>query len=143
MWLNAIDSAWPNLALNEALRAGRSHVKYHLLFAVSALIAAINKQGALVPDPGHTMTALASANEILPLAANCVDRALQNAVNQSQMAGKIFSPQNWLKSVSSVQDQTLVAGTVASMLPGFPNYQALQQAVCVPSNAFSPRWSAE
>jgi hypothetical protein len=143
-WLNAIDAAWPNLALNDALRAGRTNVKYHLLFSVSALISVINKQTILVPDPGHTMkTAETTANEILPLAANCVEQALQSAINQAQVAGKVFSPQNWLKSTASVQGQMLVASTIAGMLAGFPNGKALQQAVSVPVNAFSPRWSAE
>jgi hypothetical protein len=88
-------------------------------------------------------TAETTANEILPLAANCVEQALQSAINQAQVAGKVFSPQNWLKSTASVQGQMLVASTIAGMLAGFPNGKALQQAVSVPVNAFSPRWSAE
>ena len=37
----------------------------------------------------------------------------------------MFSPQNWLKNNASVQGETLVAGTIAGMLPGFPNGKAL------------------
>jgi hypothetical protein len=143
MWLNAIDAAWPNLTLNNALRAGKSHVKYHLLFAVSALISVTNKQAGLVPEPGSTMKAVENANEILPLVANCVEQALQSALNQAQVGGKVFSPQNWLKSNASVQGQMLVAGTIASMLPSFPNGKALQDLMNVPISALSPRWSAE
>src|SRR6266850_455435 len=40
-WLNAIDEAWPNLALNNILKAGRAYVKFHLLFSVSSIIAAV------------------------------------------------------------------------------------------------------
>src|SRR5205823_5587717 len=29
-WLTAIEAAWSNLALNDALKAGRTYVKYHL-----------------------------------------------------------------------------------------------------------------
>ena len=43
-WLNAIDEAWPNLALNDVLKAGKAYVKFHMLFSVSSIIAAINKQ---------------------------------------------------------------------------------------------------
>lgn len=143
MWLNAIDAAWPNLTLNDALRAGKSHVRYHLLFSVSAMISAINKQPTLVPDPAHTMKAVQSANEVLPLAANCVEQALQSAVNQAQVSGKVFSPQNWLKSTASVQGQMLVASTIAGMITSFPNGAALQALVSVPSNLLGPRWSAE
>ena len=81
--------------------------------------------------------------DILPLAANCIENALQSALNQAQVSGKVFSPQNWLKSTGSVQGETLVAGTIAGMLPGFPNGKALLDLVKVPSNYFTPRWSAE
>jgi len=30
-WINIIDRAWPNLQLNEALKAGKSYVQFHLL----------------------------------------------------------------------------------------------------------------
>ena len=143
MWLKAIETAWPNLALNDVLRAGKSNVRFHLLFAVSALIAAVNKQGALVPDPAHTMKALEKANDILTLAATCVENALQSAVSQAQVGGKVFSPQNWLKSTASVQGQTLVAGTIAGMLSNFPNGPALKEVVDVKPTYFSDRWSAE
>lgn len=142
-WLNAIDEAWPNLALNDVLKAGRSYVKFHLLFAVSAIIATANKQPTMVPEPGYTMSAAQSPNDILPLAANCVENALQSALNQAQVSGKVFSPQNWLKSTGSVQGETLVAGTIAGMLPSFPNGKALLELVKVPPNHFTPRWSAE
>ena len=89
------------------------------------------------------MKAVESANEILPLAANCVEQALQSALNQAQVGGKVFSPQNWLKSTASVQGQMLVAGTIASMLPSFPNGKTLQDLMSVPATALNPRWSAE
>ena len=142
-WLNAIEAAWPNLTMDDALRAGKTNVKYHLLFAVSALISVINKQNTHVVEPSYTLQAISAANEILPLAANCVEQALQSAINQAQVAGKVFSPQNWLKNTASVQGQMLVASTIAGMLGGFPNGKSLQNAVKVPANAFSPRWSAE
>lgn len=142
-WLNAIEAAWPNLTMDDALRAGKTNVKYHLLFAVSALIAVINKQNTHIVEPSYTLQAITAANEILPLAANCVEQALQSAINQAQVAGKVFSPQNWLKNNASVQGQMLVASTIAGMLAGFPNGKTLQKAVQVPANAFSPRWSAE
>lgn len=142
-WLNAIDDAWANLALNDVLKAGRSYVKFHILFSVSALIAAVNRQPTLVVEPSATSRALNQAGDILPLAANCVENALQAALNQAQMAGKVFSPQNWLKSYSSVQGETLVAGTVAGMLSGFPNGKALLDLLTVPATFLSTRWSAE
>ncbi|HEX4055073.1 MAG TPA: AIPR family protein [Tepidisphaeraceae bacterium] len=142
-WLNAIDEAWPNLALNEVLKAGRSFVKFHMLFSVSSIIASVNKQPTLVVEPSATLNAAQSPGDILPLAANCLENALQNALNQAQISGKVFSPQNWLKNNASVQGETLVAGTVAGMLPGFPNGKALLDLMRVPATAMSTRWSAE
>jgi hypothetical protein len=142
-WLNAIDDAWPNLALNDVLKAGRAYVKFHILFAISAIIATTNKQPMMVPEPSFTINAAQHPTDILPLAANCIENALQSALNQAQVSGKVFSPQNWLKSTASVQGETLVAGTIAGMLPSFPNGKTLLELVKVPTNYFGPRWSAE
>lgn len=142
-WLRAIDDAWPNLALNDVLKAGRAYVKFHLLFAVSSIIAAVNKQPTMVVDPAATLRAAQTPSDILPLAANCLENALQAALNQAQISGKVFSPQNWLKTNASVQGETLVAGTVAGMLPSFPNGKALLELMKVPAAAISTRWSAD
>ncbi len=142
-WLNAIDEAWPNLTLDDALKASKANVRFHLLFATSAIIAAVNKQPTQVADPSATMKAAQSPGDILPLAANCLQNAFQSAVNQAQIGGKVFSPQNWLKTGVSVQGETLVAGTIAGMLPGFPNGRALLDMMRVPPQALSARWSAE
>ena len=143
-WLNAIEGAWPNLALNDVLKAGRAYVKYHLLFSVSVIFAGVNKQPNAVIEPHYTMQAATlRAGEILPLAANCLENALQAALNTAQIAGKVFSPQNWLKSIQCVQGEMLVAGTVAGMLPGMPNSATLLEAMKAPLDAFHPRWSAD
>jgi len=142
-WLDAIDDAWPNLALNDVLKAGRAYVKFHLLFSVSSIIAAINKQPTLVPEPSATLKAAQNSGDLLPLAANCLENAMQAAINQAQISGKVFSPQNWLKTNASVQGETLVAGTVAGMLPGFPNWKVISDLVKVSASVMSNRWSAE
>jgi hypothetical protein len=142
-WLNAIDEAWPNLAMNEALKAGRAYVKFHVLYSVAALIATANKQPSAVVQPGFTLKAAVNPSEVLPLAANCVDKALESALIAAQSGGKVFSPQNWLKSNASVQGENLVAGTIAGMLPSFPNGKAMLEMLKAPPQAFGARWSAE
>jgi hypothetical protein len=142
-WLNAIEEAWPNLALNDVLKAGRTYVKFHILFSISSIFSAVNKQPTQVVEPSATIKAAQSSGDILPLAANCLENALQNGINQAQIGGKIFSPQNWLKNNASVQGQTLVAGTVAGMLPGFPNGGKLLDLMRVPAGDLSSRWVAE
>ena len=142
-WLTAIDNAWDNLTLNDSLKASRSYVRFHILFAVSSIIACINKQAQLVVAPSRTLKAAENPSNLLPLAANCVENAMQSALNDTQVSGKLFNPQNWLKSKASVQGEMLVAGTVASMLVGFPNGPQITEQVKAPVDAFSPRWSAE
>lgn len=142
-WLTAIEDAWPNLNLNNELKAGKMHVKYHVLFAVSALINAINKQPTLVVDPKATVHALKSTGEILPLAATCIENAMQSARLQDESANKVFSPQNWLKANRSWQGETLVAGTQAGMLGSFSGGAALIDRAHVEPTAFTARWSAD
>jgi hypothetical protein len=142
-WMNAIEAAWPNLNLNNELKAGKMHVKYHVLFAVSALINAINKQPTLVVEPKATVKALDATAEILPLAATCIENAMQSARMQDESANKVFSPQNWLKANRSWQGETLVAGTQAGMLGSFAGGGALMERAKASTSSFIARWSAD
>lgn len=119
-------------------------MKFHLLFSISALYANVNKQPQMVVEPRFTVKAATeSSAQILPLAANCLETAFQNGLNQAQVSGKVFAPQNWLKSNASVQGQQLVSGTIAGMLPSLPIGKALLQVLSVPAQGFSSRWSAD
>ena len=142
-WMNAIEAAWSSLNLNNELKAGKMHVKYHVLFAVSALINAINRQPTHVVDPKATVKALEATAEILPLAATCIENAMQSARLQDESANKVFSPQNWLKASRSWQGETLVAGTQAGMLGSFTGGGALIERATAPTSAFIARWSAD
>jgi hypothetical protein len=142
-WMNAIEEAWPNLSMDDVLKAGKAYVRWHILFAVSAIYGAINKQPQMVVEPSATLKGAGSPGEILPLAATCLNNALQSAANTAQMASKLFSPQNWLKSLVSVQGEMLVGGTLSGMLPSLPNSARLLELLKVPADAFKPRWSAD
>lgn len=141
-WMNAIDKAWPNLPLNDALKAGRSYARYHVLYAVSALIAHASNQADKVPHPSATLTIAQYATEIIPSAVNCLNQAMKTAHTQAQMDNKVFSPQNWCKSLASVQGQTLVASTIVDMLPSI-GAQGTLGKLKVPPQHFGLRWVAE
>jgi len=95
-WMNAIDRAWPNLTLNDALKAGKSYVRFHLLYAVSALIAQASGHDDKVAHPAATLPiAQQHATEIISLGVNCLNEALKGAMLSAQVADKVFSPQNW------------------------------------------------
>ena len=51
--------------------------------------------------------------------------------------------ENWLKTVSAVQGEMLVAGTIAGMLNSLPNGKSLLELMTTPASLFSQRWSAE
>jgi hypothetical protein len=145
-WMNAIDGAWSNLQLNAALKAGKSYVQFHLLYAVSTLIAHASGQSDKVPFPKATLDlAQRHAAEVLPLAVNCLNKAMDQAVTQAQLTpSRVFSPQNWCKTVGCVQGTTLVASTIVSMMPGLGAGAAeLASKLTVKSDAFGLRWSAE
>lgn len=131
------------------LAAERYHVKYADIVELAPFLfcwaaeASLQRRRDQLRQASATMDAAQSPGDILPLAANCLENALQNAINQSQIGGKIFSPQNWLKNNASVQGETLVAGTIAGMLPGFPNGTQLLNLMRVPAGDLSTRWQAE
>ena len=81
--------------------------------------------------------------DVLPLAATCLENAMHAALNNAQVSGRVFSPQNWLKSPANVQGEQLVSGTIAGMRPSFPNGKALEELLRVPANALTARWTAD
>jgi hypothetical protein len=103
----------------------------------------VAKQQQNVVRPGATAKALESSSEVLALAATCVENAMQSAYVQAQAAGKVFSPQNWLKNNASWQGENLVASTLAGTLKALPMGPVLLEKLQVPSAQFEPRWSAE
>ena len=94
-------------------------------------------------EPKATVKALEATAEILPLAATCIENAMQSARMQDESANKVFSPQNWLKANRSWQGETLVAGTQAGMLGSFAGGGALMERAKAPTTAFVARWSAD
>lgn len=145
LWLNAIDKHWSQLDINEAVKAVKGTARFHLLFVVSQLFAHASNQSDKVPLPAATMPALTHAGMILAQAKQCVNQALQQAVSQSAAAGRVFSPQNWLKSKSAVNDEQLVAGTIVNVLRGINSSELapVVNSLSIPASKFSFRWQAE
>ena len=91
------------------------------------------------------MPALSHAGMILAQAKQCINQALQQAIIQSDAAGKVFSPQNWLKSKGAVNDEQLVAGTIVNVLKGLssPDLAPVIASLTIQPDKFSFRWQAE
>jgi AIPR protein len=145
LWLNAIDQHWPQLDINEAVKAVKGAARFHMLFVVSQLFAYASNQSDKVPLPAATIPALTHAGMILSQAKQCINQALQQAITQSVAMGKVFSPQNWLKSKSAVNDEQLVAGTIVNVLKAIssPELGPVISSLTVPADKFSFRWQAE
>jgi hypothetical protein len=145
LWLGEIDKHWPQLDINEAIKAVKGAARFHMLFVVSQLVAHASNHSDKVPLPAATMGALKYAGMVLAQAKQCLNQALQQAVTQSASAGKVFSPQNWLKGKSAVNDEQLVAGTIVSVLKGMatPELTPFIASLTIPPDKFSFRWSAE
>jgi hypothetical protein len=136
---------WGQLDINEAVKAVKGAARFHLLFVVSQLFAHASNQSDKVPLPAATMPALTHAGMILAQAKQCINQALQQAISQSAAAGKVFSPQNWLKSKGAVNDEQLVAGTIVNVLRGInsPELTPVIMSLTIPADKFSFRWQAD
>jgi hypothetical protein len=146
LWLNEIDKSWGTLALDEAIKAVRGATRFHLLFVVSQLVAQASNQRDKVPLPAATVPALRLAPVVLSHATNCLNQAVHHADGQARAAGRIFSPQNWLKSKSALGDEQLVASTVLTVLKGMtsmPDIKTALDSLVIPADKFAFRWSAD
>jgi len=145
LWLQEIDKHWPQLDINEAIKAVKGAARFHLLFVVSQLVAHASNQSDKVPLPVATMGALKYAGMVLAQAKQCLNAAFGQAYSQSTAAGKVFSPQNWLKGRTAVNDEQLVAGTIVNVLTGLntPEFAPVIASLRVPPDKFSFRWSAD
>ena len=145
LWLREIDKQWEILDINEAVKAVKGSARFHLLFAISQMFSHASNQSDKVVLPFATKPALQYSGLILGQAKGCLNQALQHAHAQSQAAGKIFSPQNWLKGKSSVSDEQLVAGTIVNIVQNMATTEQKPFIDClrIAADKFSFRWSAD
>jgi hypothetical protein len=64
-WLAEIDKQWPQLDLNEGLKAVKGATRFHMLFIISQLFAHSSNQPDKVPRPAATSGGLQYAGMIL------------------------------------------------------------------------------
>jgi hypothetical protein len=141
--LSAAQLAERKNAFIDALKVGKSYARAHVLYAISSLVAHASGQGDKVPAPSATLIlAQQNALDVLPLAVNCVNKAMEQADTQAKLSNKVFSPQNWCKTTGSVQGEALVATTIIGMMPGL-GAGDLNAKLKVSPDRFGLRWSAE
>ncbi len=138
------------MELNETLLAMKAYAPYHQLYAISVIFCEINKMNDSVPSPAVVLQKLNSArllDSIVETAGSCLNMALETASTEAVENGKMFVPQNWIKSKTSLRDlRTAIKQYLASlrMMPGGKQvlegwYSGLEMR----KEDFDSRWTAD
>ena len=138
------------MGLNEALLAMKAYAPYHQLYGISVIFCEINKMNDSVPNPSMVLQKLNDAellDTVVEIAGSCLNMALETASSEATDNGKMFVPQNWIKSKTSLKDlRTAIKQYLASlkMMPG--GKQVLDQLntnLEMRKEDFDSRWTAD
>ncbi len=138
------------MGLNEALLAMKAYAPYHQLYGISVIFCEINKMNDSVPNPSMVLQKLNDAellDTVVETAGSCLNMALETASSEAADNGKMFVPQNWIKSKTSLKDlRTAIKQYLASlkMMPG--GKQVLDQLnsnLEMRKEDFDSRWTAD
>ena len=138
------------MGLNETLLAMKSYAPYHQLYAISVIFCEINKMNDSVPSPAVVLKKLNAGgllDTVVETAGSCLNMALETASSETTDSGKMFVPQNWIKSKTSLKDlRTAIKQYLASlkMMPG--GKQVLSQLNAnleMNKEDFDSRWTAD
>lgn len=144
-WMNKIMEAWKEenpLGLNDVILTMKAYAPYHLLYAVSMIFAKSNNQSS-VPSPAETLVLAEKADkvdEIIQLAAACLNIAIDSEEQTSINNNKTFIPQNWIKNKSSLN---AINFAVLNMFNFNPNSKTLKAALKMAPEKFSYRVQAD
>ena len=138
------------MGLNETLLAMKAYAPYHQLYAISVIFCEINKMNDSVPSPSVVLQKLNVAgllDTIVETAGSCLNMALETASSEASDSGKMFVPQNWIKSKTSLKDlRTAIKQYLASlkMMPGGKQILAqLNSNLDMDKEDFDSRWTAD
>lgn len=138
------------MGLNETLLAMKSYAPYHQLYAISVIFCEVNKMNNSVPSPAVVLNKLNAGgllDIVVETAGSCLNMALETASSEATDSGKMFVPQNWIKSKTSLKDlRTAIKQYLASlkMMPG--GKQVLSQLNAnleMNKEDFDSRWTAD
>ena len=152
-WMNEVRATWvPDnpLSFNESLLAMKAYAPYHHLYAVAMCFAISSNQSDRVPSPDKARESARRCNQtedIVRIAGTCLNMALEAAANEPQVANRVFSPQNWVKSKSCLAGINGAVRNYLNMLNSFPGgaevKRSLYEATMLPVEAFEYRLSAD
>ncbi len=138
------------MGLNETLLAMKAYATYHQLYAISVIACEINKMNDSVPNPAVVVNKLNKSelmDMIIEMSGNCLNMALETASSEAMENGKMFVPQNWIKSKTSLKDlRTAIKQYLASlkMMPGGKQVlNKLSEGLMMEKEDFDARWTAD
>ncbi|MBO6310334.1 MAG: AIPR family protein, partial [Oribacterium sp.] len=138
------------MGLNERLLAMKSNAPYHQLFAISAIVCEINKMNESVPSPSIALTKMQKSgllDDVINMAGNCLNMALETASQEALDSGKIFVPQNWIKSKTCLKDlRSSIKQYLNAMkiMPGGKDIlDKLNAGLQMENEDFEARWAAD
>ena len=144
---------WDNdnpMRLNETLLAMKAYAPYHQLYAISVILSEINKMNDLVPEPAVVFQKLKTAqslDRVIDMAGNCLNMALETAASEAADSGKLFVPQNWIKSKTSLKDLRTAVKLYLSSLKMMPEgktfVEQLNSSLVMDKDDFDSRWTAD
>jgi hypothetical protein len=141
-WGRAINERWgaDDLQLNETLLA-YSWSRFHLLYAVQLFFSVASRIDK-VPLPSAT-TQYPDRNALINFGASCYNSAFDAGVSEYSEKGKIFSPQNWLKSKDSLFKLKAAVQMHMNFIRTMQNGEQLSSSLVIPAERFVDRWAAD
>ena len=103
-----------------------------------------------VPSPSVALKKLISENlldNVIDMAGNCLNMAIENASAEAMDNGKMFVPQNWIKSKASLKDIRGAIRNYLTTLKMMPNgkqiLENLNNGLSMDKDNFEARWTAD
>jgi len=153
LWMQQIMKGWVvsnPFGLNESLLAMKAYAPFHQLYAVSMCFSIANNQSDRVPNPYSSYEKAKSkgmVEQIVLIAASCLNTALEAAANEPQPQNRVFSPQNWIKTKTCLSGINAAIRQYFTMLPTMPGGKELssnlKDALVLSSEDFEYRWAAD
>jgi hypothetical protein len=148
-WMQELSKGWIEsnpYALNESLLAMKSYARFHQLYAISQCFSLGSNLPDKVPQPSAAFQRAESqkiTEKIIQISANSLNFALQTALEESQSSTKVFSPQNWLRTKSSLKGINAAISMQLMMLPSMLGGAEIKKSLVLPSEFFDYRWQAD
>lgn len=152
-WMTEVQSTWIEynpLNFNETLLAMKAYAPFHHLYAIEMCFSISNNQADKVASPSKSYAAAGKAamvEEIVKVAGISLNMALEAAANEPQLARRVFSPQNWIKTKACLAGINGAIRNYLSMLPMMPGgpdiKKRLTEATLLTTGDFEYRWSAD